>query len=343
MSFTRNGQRPVDPVVTGLTAAGLEQSFLIDQGVIPRVDVKGNISGTWMAANPRTAANITGKNLVRARGADRNVSHRLDPFNGTFNCKFYSDSTPQDMQQDHIIDQLTEDVDVATEVANRIKLEAETRLRDLLFNTSNWVDYTCAGIPNGGSTQWDQAGATPLVDLSAIMRLFHLQSWGRRLNTVLLSYDVASVLSANEEVRGYAPNAFGAAAGVGSRVLSTANDFSGLKTVIAQVMGIPAHRVFVGGAVQDTSNIGQSSATKAAVWSDQIWLAHVDPKQRFAGKEGAKAKLGPTAAVDFCAYDFRAGAFDVPGGIHRISYAEQANDFVAVDAEQAILITDVLL
>lgn len=341
MAYTRSGRRPVNPHLASLAAAGLSQTYLVDQGVLPAIDVKDNINGTWIADNPRPYNNVTGMEIVRGQGAPRSQGRKSDPLTDTFNVEVFAHELSIDTQIEPMIDQLDQlDQRYATQAARVVKLSAELRLQSLLFNTGNWANTDATSLPS--NTQWNQAGAKPLTDLNAVKSTFHTQAFGEQINTIVLSYDVAIALNASEEVRGYAPSNLGATGGVGSSVFGSANDFAALKGVVGALMGIPANRVFVGSAVQDTANLA-SAVSKANVWSDQVWMGRVDTGRAIVNSNGTAVSMGPTAAANFEAFSFRAGATNLvhPNYIRKV-YAEQANVYKKVDTSMGYLITDVL-
>ncbi len=344
MPISRAGQHPVDTLLSRQAAEGIEQPFLVDQGVLPQVDV-GTKSGTWMADSPSQYNNITGTSLLRARGDSRQTLNVDDPNSGTFNIEIFAGETKIDLQHDPLIDQMGMlELRRSIIAARAVKLDAEVRLSNLLFAAgTGWVNSGIGGIPGTGGNQWNVAGSTPLSDMNSLAgNLFHIQSFGEKMNTIVFGYDVAVALNASEEVRGYAPSAIGNAAGVGSRVLSSADNFAGLRAVISDMLGVPAERVFIGGLVRDTADPAATDVP-AALWSDQAWFGKMDLKRPMVSSAGNVVSMGPTAAIDFSGLPFAAGRWDSPDRLQRNMFAEQGNDYVAVNTQLGYLLTDVLL
>jgi len=348
MAFSQAGQRPVDPILARSLAEGTRTPYLVDQAVLPLIDVKENISGTYMVDSARQYNTLEGIELARSRGADRATLALQNPNSGTFDCEIFADKVSIDLQRDPMTDQMGMlETRRGIQAARAVKLGAEIRLNTTLFTTGNWTGsaaITDASFIAAGATgtQWNQIGATPMADLNAIANnIFHSQSYGEAPNTMVLSHDVAVTLNNDSEVRGYL-NGAGTQVGVGTRNLGAADNFAQLRGILGANLGIDPERIFIGSIVQDTANVNQAEV-RSLLWSDGLWMGFVSLEKAMVDATGSKVSTGPSAGFDFSAFGFRAGAYNETNGILRWVYAEQANDYVATNADLGLFVSDVLV
>ena len=344
------GQRVVDPILTRIVAEGMDQPYLVDQGVYSLVRVD-QMTGTFLSDDPRAYNSFTG-DIVRARGAARSTGFAKDPISGIFTAEEFAHEIAIDLNQDRKIDQILDlEQRRAAQAARVVKLKAEIRLRDSVFDSTFWTGSTVGALAGGGGFTWDDGAGTPLSDMNQIFnKIFHLQAFGERINTIVMGQNVATALNQSPEVRGYLPGV-GASAGVGSRVMSASNNFGELRAIIGGHLGIDPNRVFIGGYVQDTANPGQATATKGLVWDGTsiatsvtpggCWFGRVDPKQ-YGASTGSVPYLAPTAAADFSPMPFEVGAYQTDNKLFHVPFAQQQNAYTQINSDLGFLLRDVL-
>ncbi|PHR17662.1 MAG: hypothetical protein COA38_20570 [Fluviicola sp.] len=344
------GQRVVDPILTRIVAEGMDQPYLVDQGVYSLVKVD-QMTGTFLSDDPRAYNSFTG-DIVRARGAPRSTGFAKNPISGIFTAEEFAHEIAIDLNQDRKIDQILDlEQRRAAQAARVVKLKAELRLRDSVFDSGFWPGSTTGALPGGSTQTWDNPSGTPFADMNVIFNnIFHLQAFGERVNTIVMGQNVATALNASPEVRGYLPG-LGTTSGVGSRILSANDEFGELRLLIGQHLGIDPNRVFIGGYVQDTANPGQATAVKGLVWDGStiaggisdggVWFGRVDPKQ-YSASAGTVPYLAPTAAADFSPMPFEVGAYQTDDKLFHVPFAQQQNAYTQVNSDLGFLLRDVL-
>lgn len=342
MALTRAGQHPVNNILTQMAWEGMGQEFLVDAGVLPQINVP-EISGTWIADDPKGYAGAAQVSLGRAPGAGRATAEVNDPLSGTFNCRDHAFELPIDLRLDIITNQLADlPVSRAAQAARIVKLAMEQRLRDMLF-TGAWTTTfaSTAGLVTG--TQWGDVigGFDPMADLNTLCHTtFPEGAWGEKANTMVMSNDIAVFLNNDASIRGYLASSVGNI-GVGSRTISAANNFALLRGIIGEVCGIDPNRIFVGSYIENTANTAQTGV-QARVWSDAFWIGKVDLGGAKSSDGANRVFLQPTAAVDFQAHPFAAGSWTSQNRLTQWQFAEQANDYNLTNAGLGISIADAL-
>lgn len=342
MGLTRAGQHPVNNILTQFAREGMDQVYLVDQGVLPQIIVP-EISGTWIAPDPKGYAGAAQISLARASGAPRATAETNDPLTDTFNIRDFGFELKHDLRIDPITDQLGDlSVELASQAANVVKVAMELRLRDTLVGAaSGWsTSFASSGNLTSG-TQWGTAGAQPLTDLNTLCHTtFPEQAWGEAPNTMVIARDVAVVLNADAEIRGYLPG-LGSSTGVGSKVMSSAGNFAMLREVVGMVCGIDPNRVFIGKFISNTANTAQAGV-QTPIWADTVWIGKVDLGGPRSPSTGNRIFLSPTAAVDFSAYAFETGTYDRDDKLVRNFFAQQANEYNQVNNTLGIDIQDAI-
>lgn len=209
-------------------------------------------------------------------------------------------------------------------------VEREKRLADAIFNTGS---FTNAAVAATFGAKWSAATGTPLEDISTIGETFRTQTKGIPCDTAVMDYTTAGAISRNAEARGlYFGTASGAAGGLGRPV-----PMQGVREIVADLLGIPVGRVYIGEAFRDTANPGQSESS-SGIWSDNfgVYCLNTPLNQRRAQ---ASMKIEGVALADFFDLDEDVGAYDEKQ-LRRIVYADESRVFQLLTGDYGLFYTD---
>lgn len=328
--FSYSQNHPVDEHLQSIAFGAVkEQDFLFKRVLDPiRVQVR---SGTLTIENARSFMGDPSLSAERASGAPRARIQSSAPTTDTFKCLIYGGEEcipTQDLRDwSHPGDLEDRQVEI---LANALAIKEEKRLRDALFNGSNFNTVACASITDGAGQKFSHADAKPISDLTRVRDEFRGNAHGIKPDTLIIGYDVASNMGRNAEVRGFLGSVSNGLAS-GERVMP----HSELLVMLRQILEIP--NVYIGESRYESNRQGDSSS-EVDMWADGVWMGNLRGGNPIAS--GNRVRVTATGLVKFEYAANLAGKYDSPDGINRHLWLEDINQYKVLDANQGYYISD---
>lgn len=329
MASSYSNLHPVDQILTSLVVEAVpSDDQLIADKCMETITIPER-SGTLLLEETRNFMGAgAGLDLERAPGASRASIGGFDRSSQTFKAKIFA--AQDSIAMEDIFDSQypgSEEQRIAKKVARVMKLAREKRCADILFDSSAFNTST-------PGTKFDAAGAEPLTFLHELKDTVFEAAHGINPDSLIFGRKVFRELARNPEVRGYLGTTTNNLAS-GNRIL---NDEAVL-AVLRDILGIP--NILVGQARQDTAVPGATSS-EAYIWNDEsIFMGILRGSDAIVQKSG-NVKGMPVAALNFQFGDMVAGQYDSLDKTRRYVYAEEVNQFKAIDSTLGHVVTDCL-
>jgi hypothetical protein len=326
MASSYSNIHPVDEILTSLVSEVIpSDAQLIAGQVFENVKVPER-SGTFLLENTRNFMGSPELDLERAPGAGRANIGSFDRTSLTFKAKIYS--AQDSIAMEDIIDSQYPGSE-EQRIARKVR-----RTMDLLFDTASFSNNTCTAVMGG---QVNAAGTDALTGLDKLKDLVFAAAHGINPDTIILGRGVARALARNPEFRSYLSvgdftnPGVGIASG-GSLVL---ND-SAVQAIIRDVLGIP--NVYVGQARRETAVPGATSS-EAQIWTDSTIFCGILKGSDAIVQKSGNVKGMPVAALNFDFGNMVAGQYDSLDATRRYVYAEEVQQFKAIDSTLGYILT----
>lgn len=331
MASSYSNLHPVDQILTSLVVEAVpSDDQLIADKCMETITVPER-SGTLLLEETRNFMGAgAGLDLERAPGASRASIGGFDRSSQTFKAKIFA--AQDSIAMEDIFDSQypgSEEQRIAKKVARVMKLAREKRAADILFDSTAFETSSPA-------TKFDAAGAEPLTFLHELKDAVFEKAHGINPDSLIFGRKVFRELARNPEVRGYlslgaTPNGVAS----GNRIL---NDEAVLQ-VLRDILGIP--NILVGQARQDTAVPGAASS-ESYIWNNEtIFMGILRGSDAIVQKSG-NVKGMPVAALNFQFGSMVAGQYDSLDKTRRYVYAEEVNQFKAIDSTLGHVVTDCL-
>lgn len=334
MASSYSNIHPVDQILTSLMSDVVpSDSQLIANDILENVNIPER-SGTFLLENSRNFMGAgVGLDLERAPGAGRANIGSFDRSSLTFKALIYS--AQDSIAMEDIIDSQYpggEEARIARKVRRAMMLSKEKRAADLLFDTGSFTSDTCTNVMGG---KVDAAGTDGLTGLDKLKDLIFAQAHGVNPDTLIFGRGVFRALARNPEVRGYAGTA-SAGLATGNMILTD----EATKQVLRDVLGIP--HIHVGEARRETAVPGATSS-ESQIWNtESIFCGILKGSDAIVQKSG-NVKGMPVAALNFSFGGMVAGQYDSLDATRRYVYAEEVQQFKAIDSTLGYILTDCLV
>ena len=329
MASSYSNLHPVDQILTSLVVEAVpSDDQLIADKCMETITVPER-SGTLLLEETRNFMGAgAGLDLERAPGASRASIGGFDRSSQTFKAKIFA--AQDSIAMEDIFDSQypgSEEQRIAKKVARVMKLAREKRAADILFDSGAFETSSPA-------TKFDAAGAEPLTFLHELKDTVFEKAHGINPDSLIFGRKVFRELARNPEVRGYLGTTTNNLAS-GNRIL---NDEAVL-AVLRDILGIP--NILVGQARQDTAAPGAASS-EAYIWNNEtIFMGILRGSDAIVQKSG-NVKGMPVAALNFQFGSMVAGQYDSLDKTRRYVYAEEVNQFKAIDSTLGHVVTDCL-
>ena len=329
MASSYSNLHPVDQILTSLVVEAVpSDDQLIADKVMETITVPER-SGTLLLEETRNFMGAgAGLDLERAPGASRASIGGFDRSSQTFKAKIFA--AQDSIAMEDIFDSQypgSEEQRIAKKVARVMKLAREKRCADILFDSSAFNTST-------PGTKFDAAGAEPLTFLHELKDTVFEAAHGINPDSLIFGRKVFRELARNPEVRGYLGTTTNNLAS-GNRIL---NDEAVL-AVLRDILGIP--NILVGQARQDTAVPGATSSEAYICDNESIFMGILRGSDAIVQKSG-NVKGMPVAALNFQFGNMVAGQYDSLDKTRRYVYAEEVNQFKAIDSTLGHVVTDCL-
>jgi len=334
MASSYSNIHPVDQILTSLMSDVVpSDSQLIANDILENVNIPER-SGTFLLENSRNFMGAgVGLDLERAPGAGRANIGSFDRSSLTFKALIYS--AQDSIAMEDIIDSQYpggEEARIARKVRRAMMLSKEKRAADLLFDTGSFSNDTCTNVMGG---KVDAAGTDGLTGLDKLKDLIFAQAHGINPDTLIFGRGVFRALARNPEVRGYAGTA-SAGLATGNMILTD----EATKQVLRDVLGIP--HIHVGEARRETAVPGATSS-ESQIWNtESIFCGILKGSDAIVQKSG-NVKGMPVAALNFSFGGMVAGQYDSLDATRRYVYAEEVQQYKAIDSTLGYILTDCLV
>ena len=331
MASSYSNLPPVDQILTSLVVEAVpSDDQLIADKVLETITVPER-SGTLLLEETRNFMGAgAGLDLERAPGASRASIGGFDRSSQTFKAKIYA--AQDSIAMEDIFDSQypgSEEQRIARKVARVMKLAREKRAADILFDATAFETTAV-----GASDKFDAAGAEPLTFLHELKDTVFEQAHGINPDSLIFGRDTFRALARNPEIRGYVGDSTKGIAS-GSRIL---ND-EAVIAVLRDVLGIP--NIHVGQARQDTAVAGAASS-ESYIWTGtSVFMGILRGSDAIVQKSG-NVKGMPVAALNFQFGNMVAGQYDSLDKTRRYVYAEEVNQFKAIDSTLGHVLTGCL-
>ena len=329
MASSYSNLHPVDQILTSLVVEAVpSDDQLIADKCMETITVPER-SGTLLLEETRNFMGAgAGLDLERAPGASRASIGGFDRSSQTFKAKIYA--AQDSIAMEDIFDSQypgSEEQRIAKKVARVMKLAREKRAADILFDSTAFNTST-------PGTKFDAAGAEPLTFLHELKDTVFEAAHGINPDSLIFGRKVFRELARNPEVRGYLGTTTNNLAS-GNRIL---NDEAVL-AVLRDILGIP--NILVGQARQDNAVPGATSS-EAYIWNNEsIFMGILRGSDAIVQKSG-NVKGMPVAALNFQFGNMVAGQYDSLDKTRRYVYAEEVNQFKAIDSTLGHVVTNCL-
>ena len=326
MASSYSNLHPVDQILTSLVVEAVpsDDQLIADQ-CMETITVPER-SGTLLLEETRNFMGAgAGLDLERAPGASRASIGGFDRSSQTFKAKIYA--AQDSIAMEDIFDSQypgSEEQRIAKKVARVMKLAREKRAADILFDSTAFNSSTPA-------TKFGAAGAEPLTFLHELKDTVFEAAHGINPDTLIFGRDTFRTLARNPEIRGYVGDS-SAGIAAGNRIL---ND-EAVIAVLRDILGIP--NVLVGQARQDNAVPGATS-DEGYIWNgERIFMGILRGSDAIVQKSG-NVKGMPVAALNFQFGSMVAGQYDSLDKTRRYVYAEEVNQFKAIDSTLGHVVT----
>ena len=329
MASSYSNLHPVDQILTSLVVEAVpSDDQLIADKCMETITVPER-SGTLLLEETRNFMGAgAGLDLERAPGASRASIGGFDRSSQTFKAKIFA--AQDSIAMEDIFDSQypgSEEQRIAKKVARVMKLAREKRAADILFDSTAFNTST-------PGTKFDAAGAEPLTFLHELKDTVFEAAHGINPDSLVFGRKVFRELARNPEVRGYLGTTTNNLAS-GNRIL---ND-EAVIAVLRDILGIP--NILVGQARQDNAVPGATSS-EAYIWNNEsIFMGILRGSDAIVQKSG-NVKGMPVAALNFQFGNMVAGQYDSLDKTRRYVYAEEVNQFKAIDSTLGHVVTDCL-
>ncbi len=328
MASSYSNLHPVDQILTSLVVEAVpSDDQLIANKIFENISIPER-SGTILLEETRNFMGAgSGLDLERAPGASRATIGGFDRSSQTFKAKIYAASDSIAMED--IYDSQfpgSEEARLAKKVSRVMKLAREKRAADLLFDATAFNTSAAAAT-------FDAAGAEPLSELHQLKDTVFEAAHGINPDTLIFGRKAFRALARNPEVRGYVGDASqNGAFSSGNLILNDAAVIS----VLSDVLGIP--NIYVGAARRDTAKPGLASS-ESYIWDGQkLFMGILHGSDAIVQKSG-NVKGMPVAALNFQFGDMIAGQYDSLDKTRRYVYAEEVQQFKALDSTLGHVLT----
>ena len=334
MASSYNNIHPVDQILTSLVSEVVpSDSQLIASEIFENVKIPER-SGTFLLENSRNFMGAgVGLDLERAPGAGRTNIGSFDRTSSTFKALIYS--AQDSIAMEDIIDSQYpggEEARIARKVRRAMMLAKEKRAADLIFDTSSFSNDTCTNVMGG---KVDAAGTDGLTGLDKLKDLLFNAAHGINPDTLIFGRGVFRSLARNPEVRGYAGTA---SAGLASGNMILTEEAT--KEVLRNILGIP--HIYVGEARRETAVPGATSS-EAQIWDTETIFCGIMKGADAIVQKSGNVKGMPVAALNFDFGGMQAGQYDSLDATRRYVYAEEVQQFKAIDSTLGYILTDCLV
>ena len=335
MASSYNNIHPVDQILTSLVSEVVpSDSQLIANQIFENVKIPER-SGTFLLENSRNFMGAgVGLDLERAPGAGRANIGSFDRTNLTFKAKIYS--AQDSIAMEDIIDSQYpggEEARIVRKVRRAMMLAKEQRAASLIFDTASFSNDTCTNVMGG---QVDAAGTDALTGLDKLKDLVFNAAHGINPDTLIFGRGVFRALARNPEVRGYAGDFSGAGVASGNRILTE----EATKEVLRNILGIP--NIYVGEARRETAVPGATSS-ESQIWNTETIFCGIMKGSDAIVQKSGNVKGMPVAALNFDFGGMQAGQYDSLDATRRYVYAEEVQQFKAIDSTLGYILTDCLV
>jgi hypothetical protein len=334
MASSYNNIHPVDQILTSLVSEVVpSDDQLIANQIFENVKIPER-SGTFLLENSRNFMGAgVGLDLERAPGASRANIGGFDRTSLTFKAKIYS--AQDSIAMEDIIDSQYpggEEARIVRKVRRAMMLAKEKRAADLMFDTASFSNDTCTNVMGG---KVDAAGTDGLTGLDKLKDLVFAAAHGINPDTLIFGRGVFRSLARNPEVRGYAGTA---AQGLASGNMILTEEAT--KEVLRNILGIP--NIYVGEARRETAVPGATSS-EAQIWNTETIFCGILKGADAIVQKSGNVKGMPVAALNFDFGGMQAGQYDSLDATRRYVYAEEVQQFKAIDSTLGYILTDCLV
>lgn len=334
MASSYNNIHPVDQILTSLVSEVVpSDNQLIANQIFENVKIPER-SGTFLLENSRNFMGAgVGLDLERAPGARRATIGSFDRTSLTFKAKIFS--AEDSIAMEDIIDSQYpggEEARIIRKVRRVMMLAKEKRAADLMFDTGSFSNDTCTNVMGG---KVDAAGTDGLTGLDKLKDLVFAAAHGINPDTLIFGRGVFRALARNPEVRGYAGTA---AQGLASGNMILTDEAT--KQVLRDILGIP--NVYVGEARRETAVPGATSS-EAQIWNTETIFCGIMKGADAIVQKSGNVKGMPVAALNFDFGGMQAGQYDSLDATRRYVYAEEVQQFKAIDSTLGYILTDCLV
>lgn len=334
MASSYNNIHPVDQILTSLVSEVVpSDDQLIANQIFENVKIPER-SGTFLLENSRNFMGAgVGLDLERAPGASRANIGGFDRTSLTFKAKIYS--AQDSIAMEDIIDSQYpggEEARIVRKVRRAMMLAKEKRAADLMFDTSSFSNDTCTNVMLG---KVDAAGTDALTGLDKLKDLVFAAAHGINPDTLIFGRGVFRSLARNPEVRGYAGSVANGLAS-GNMILTE----EATKEVLRNILGIP--NIYVGEARRETAVPGATSS-EAQIWNTETIFCGILKGADAIVQKSGNVKGMPVAALNFDFGGMQAGQYDSLDATRRYVYAEEVQQFKAIDSTLGYILTDCLV
>ena len=334
MASSYNNIHPVDQILTSLVSEVVpSDSQLIANQIFENVKIPER-SGTFLLENSRNFMGAgVGLDLERAPGASRANIGGFDRTSLTFKAKIYS--AQDSIAMEDIIDSQYpggEEARIVRKVRRAMMLAKEKRAADLMFDTGSFSNDSCTNVMGG---KVDAAGTDGLTGLDKLKDLVFAAAHGINPDTLIFGRGVFRALARNPEVRGYAGSTANGLAS-GNMILTD----EATKQVLRDILGIP--NVYVGEARRETAVPGATSS-EAQIWNTETIFCGIMKGADAIVQKSGNVKGMPVAALNFDFGGMQAGQYDSLDATRRYVYAEEVQQFKAIDSTLGYILTDCLV
>lgn len=334
MASSYNNIHPVDQILTSLVSEVVpSDDQLIANQIFENVKIPER-SGTFLLENSRNFMGAgVGLDLERAPGASRANIGGFDRTSLTFKAKIYS--AQDSIAMEDIIDSQYpggEEARIVRKVRRAMMLAKEKRAADLMFDTASFSNDTCTNVMTG---KIDAAGTDALTGLDKLKDLVFAAAHGINPDTLIFGRGAFRALARNPEVRGYAGTAANGLAS-GNMILTD----EATKQVLRDILGIP--HIYVGEARRETAVPGATSS-EAQIWNTETIFCGIMKGADAIVQKSGNVKGMPVAALNFDFGGMQAGQYDSLDATRRYVYAEEVQQFKAIDSTLGYILTDCLV
>jgi len=329
MASSYTNLHPVDQILTSLVVEAVpSDDQLIADKCLETITVPER-SGTLLLEETRNFMGAgAGLDLERAPGSSRASIGGFDRSSQTFKARIYA--AQDSIAMEDILDSQypgSEEQRIAKKVARVMKLAREKRAADILFDSSAFNTST-------PTDKFDAVGAEPLTFLHELKDTVFEAAHGINPDSLIFGRKAFRALARNPEVRGYVGDSSSGIA-AGNRIL---ND-EAVIAVLRDILGIP--NILVGQARQDNAVPGATS-DEDYIWENEtVFMGILRGSDAIVQKSG-NVKGMPVAALNFQFGSMVAGQYDSLDKTRRYVYAEEVNQFKAIDSTLGHVVTNCL-